>query len=376
MRSQKDPPSPRYFRIFVARPGVDWKLRCRRRANRLRVSALCSAVLGVFHVAVVAGSAAIAPVISAIPDQVTYEDEPILHVPFTVWDADTPLEQLRFSTVFSFTNNIVIGGTGSNRWLSIYPPLDSFGLASVSITVSDETGLRATASFHVQVNPLNDAPRFSSIPDQTALKGQGALSVPFSVYDPDSQTSEIRLTAWSSRQTVANNSGLRLAAGTSPTSRTLVIALPTNGVAGSTAITIQADDHQSSNTVSFILNVLTPDFARSSNSIPAAADNFQPVWGDFNGDGLLDLLVSTTQIYTNAGNGSFSAGIQLTGGIVASNAAAADFDGDGNLDLLFAGGGTRRLFRNSGGTAPTFIEVPINWPVIPLAGSRLFWADM
>src|SRR6266536_3847175 len=57
------------------------------------------------------------PIISAIPDQVTFEDLPILRVPFTVWDADTPLDQLRFSSGIQFASgglridNIDFGGT-------------------------------------------------------------------------------------------------------------------------------------------------------------------------------------------------------------------------------------------------------------------------
>src|ERR1041385_7972516 len=43
-----------------------------------------------------AAQAAEPPILSAIPDQVTTEDEPILQVPFTVSDADSPLEQLRW----------------------------------------------------------------------------------------------------------------------------------------------------------------------------------------------------------------------------------------------------------------------------------------
>jgi len=105
-----------------------------------------------------------------------------------------------------------------------------------------------------------------------------------------------------------DNDGLRIIPGATSTNRNLLIAIPTNGVAGSTAITLQADDQQSSNTVSFVLNVQPPDFAPSGNSV-VVEEPFQPIWGDFNGDGLLDLVASTRQIYTNAGNGAFSAGI-------------------------------------------------------------------
>jgi len=49
-------------------------------------------LLGLLLLGTAAGRAGVAPVISAIPDQVTFEDVPILRVPFTVWDADTPLD--------------------------------------------------------------------------------------------------------------------------------------------------------------------------------------------------------------------------------------------------------------------------------------------
>src|SRR5207247_6103195 len=124
------------------------------------------------------------------------------------------------------------------------------------------------------------------------------------------------------------------------------------------------------------LNVQPPDFARSSNSIPAGGEGFTPVWGDFNGDGLLDLVVSPAQIYLNRGGGLFSAGIQLPGGTVASGADAADFDGDGNLDLLFYGVGNPRLLRNSGGPVPTFSEVPLNVRPGTIYRGRVLWADM
>ena len=327
--------------------------------------------------------AALAPVISAIPDQFTLEDEPILEVPFTVSDPDTTVSQLRFSTLFSFDgrnssrDNIVITGTGTNRWLSIYPLPNLSGLAQASITVLDPTGLSATAGFRVQVNPVNDPPRLSAIPDQAALRGQGTLSVPFLVSDAETNAASILLTAWSSRQSVVNNAGLRIVQGTFITNRTLQVTLSSTGSVGSTAITIQADDRQGSNTVSFVLNVHPPEFGRSSNSITWTAASFQPVWGDFNGDGLLDLVASTSSIQTNRGKGLFSQGIPLPFGVSASSAAAADYDGDSDLDLLLYGTTTiPRLLRNNGAASPTFSDVSTNWGLLQAYRGPLVWTDM
>src|SRR5205809_3743824 len=101
------PHTHRYPLLDLALSNVD-------RLDRLRVSAgrkaqhhpgvMAVAVLLCVFVSRFGGEAraAVAPVVSSIPDQVTDEDEPILHVPFTVWDADTPPDQLRFSAYAYF----------------------------------------------------------------------------------------------------------------------------------------------------------------------------------------------------------------------------------------------------------------------------------
>src|SRR6266566_5872807 len=213
MRMRDDPHRRFSFPISRSNTCADRGTCSRHKANCSHGAPMVLAVLCAFLplFGACAARAAVAPIISAVPDQVANEYEPILDVPFTVWDPDTPVNQLRFSTFFSFNDrtssrdNIVISGTGTNRWLSIYPLPDAAGLAQASITVSDGTGLSATARFQVQVNPVNDPPRLSAIPNQTALKGQSTFSVPFLISDPDNNVATIRLTAWSSRQSVVNN---------------------------------------------------------------------------------------------------------------------------------------------------------------------------
>src|SRR5437667_1851983 len=135
---------------------------------------------------------------------------------------------------------------------------------------------------------------------------------------------------------------------------------------------VQSMTRLDTNRVSFILNVVEPEFARANSQLPPVQD-FQPAWGDFNGDGLLDLVVSPTQIWTNRGSGVLVPGIELPGGVGITGAVPADFDGDGNLDLLLLGG-SDRLLRNNGGNPPTFSEVPL--PARFFGGSQAFWADV
>ena len=66
--------------------------RCRAELRPLRDSVIVSACFCVLVsiVGAVIARGAVAPTISPIPDQITLEDEPILRVPFTIQDADTP----------------------------------------------------------------------------------------------------------------------------------------------------------------------------------------------------------------------------------------------------------------------------------------------
>ncbi|MCC7263330.1 MAG: VCBS repeat-containing protein, partial [Candidatus Latescibacteria bacterium] len=83
-------------------------------------------------------------------------------------------------------------------------------------------------------------------------------------------------------------------------------------------------------------------------------------WGDYDGDGDLDLYLTTrreNRLYRNNGNGRFtevaaSAGVDYSGG---SQALWGDYDGDGDLDLLILDEGLNLLYRNQGDG--TFVDV-------------------
>jgi len=96
--------------------------------------------------------------------------------------------------------------------------------------------------------------------------------------------------------------------------------------------------------------------------------------GDFNNDGNLDMAVSTASagssfafvtIFPGNGDGAFGSGVTLTSGALPSGIVAADFNGDGGLDLATANGTAVDQ-----GSA----TVLLNEPVIGLTPSSLTFA--
>jgi hypothetical protein len=122
-------------------------------------------------------------------------------------------------------------------------------------------------------------------------------------------------------------------------------------------------------------------FTNLSLSLPTFyADSV--VVGDLDNDGYLDILLSgfdnygrsTTQLWLNLGNGTFTnvaAGLPAIDG---TSLAVGDFDNDGNLDVLLTGYGTNNkpvLCRNLGNG--TFTNVNCGLPSI--GGGAVAWGD-
>src|SRR5262249_2130209 len=101
-------------------------------------------------------------------------------------------------------------------------------------------------------------------------------------------------------------------------------------------------------------------------------------WGDYDGDGDLDLATiagSGGKLFRNDGNRQF---ISIAAGFQPLNyasAAWADMDGDGDLDLLttgsYAGQYHAYLYRNDGHDTFTLLTTSI----VPLAYGSLAWGD-
>jgi hypothetical protein len=97
------------------------------------------------------------PAISAIGNQVIEQDTSTTAIPFTVGDIDNAADSLTVGGVSSNltlvpNENIVFGGSGSNRTVTVSPAAGQNGMALITVTVSDGT-LSTNTSFLVTVTP-------------------------------------------------------------------------------------------------------------------------------------------------------------------------------------------------------------------------------
>jgi VCBS repeat-containing protein len=134
------------------------------------------------------------PTITAVEDQTIDEDTATGAIAFTVGDVETEAGSLTLSGSSSNealvpVSNIVFGGTGADRTVTVTPALDQFGNATITITVSDgEAGV--DESFLVVVNPVNDAPVIEgSVPDQTKDEDAPSWTLDLTPFESDVEDS-------------------------------------------------------------------------------------------------------------------------------------------------------------------------------------------
>lgn len=125
------------------------------------------------------------PTISSIANQTATAGAPLGPISFTVNDAETPADNLIITAITSNgavipPANIVLGGSGTNRTVTINTPAGVIGSSTITLVVTDIGGLSAQSSFLVEVPaPPGTAPALLVVGSDSGRKGQ------VNVYNPN-----------------------------------------------------------------------------------------------------------------------------------------------------------------------------------------------
>ena len=199
------------------------------------------------------------PSISPPANQTISEGDATGVLPFTVRDVETPVATLTVTASSSNPGlvpnaNILLGGTGTNRALTITPLPSQFGATTITLTVSDGTGGTNSTNFVVNVTPLNDAPEISAIADLVTSEDTPTGAIPFTVGDVETPAASLVVTGESSNLLLVPNANIRF--GGSGTNRTVTVTPATNQF-GSAMITVTLRDAEGlAVNSSFVLTVI------------------------------------------------------------------------------------------------------------------------
>ena len=236
----------------------------------------------------------------------------------------------------------------------------------------------------------NSRPTISPIADQYIAPGTNTPSAPIAcaVGDAETDAGNLVLSVRSSNTNVVALANVVF--GGSGSNRTVRIVARTNGIS---FITITVTDAQGA-FVNDYFTVHAEQFTQLSNNLVQVQNSFI-VWGDYNNDGRLDVLIAgatngntgspfpfplqpVTQLYRNDGNGVFTPVVTGLPGVTRGSAAWGDFNNDGYLDLILTGttnnatsGALSRIYRNNGDG--TFTDLGAGLPGV--YSGAVAWGD-
>lgn len=229
-----------------------------------------------------------APGISPIAEQTTPENVPI-DVAFTVSDDETGPQDLIITAVSDNpilvpSGAMVINGSGADRTLTVTPAADQYGVATITLTVSEGNSpgaLTAQTDFVLEIVEVNAPPTIEPIGDQTT-SWLSPITFPITIGDRETPAEQLELVGTSINQELVEDRNI-VFGGTGP-ARTVTIT-PNSFVTGNVAISItvwDGGDSEGNNRLSaeagFTLTIeffFLPDNAElsSGKTIVAGLDN-------------------------------------------------------------------------------------------------------
>ncbi|MEO5912995.1 MAG: autotransporter-associated beta strand repeat-containing protein [Luteolibacter sp.] len=293
------------------------------------------------------------PTISDITNRTVSGNADTGAIAFTVGDTETTAANLTISAASSNAalvpvENIVFGGTGASRTVTITPASNQPGTSTITITVTDADGGQKSDAFALTVNatPVINGPGDRAINVNT---NTGAIA--FTIADAETSSASLTVSGSSSNTTLVPNANIVF--GGSGTNRTVTVT-PAANKAGTTEIVISAGDGTGTSTASFFLSVLDTSQALWTAAGTASALDWTNGSNWFSGS------------QPQSGNSTtltYLAGTTLPAGtIVSNNNAATPFTLNsltlsgtgpaGGAGLVNLSGGTLAFATAGDGTAP------------------------
>lgn len=211
------------------------------------------------------------PVISSIPAQTTKKNQDSDIISFTVFDAQTPVEQLVVTasadnpTLVPTANVQFAPITGGTRQLIIRPAQNQSGSANITLTVKDSDNNTATTSFKLTV--LGESPTISVITTPQEVQKGGTIGpIAFTVGDAETFPGFLSVNKKSSNTAFVPESIIVI--GGSGANRTVTVG-PIGNAEGQSTVTLTVQDAEGlTNAVSFLVTTpVTPNDAPTISTI-------------------------------------------------------------------------------------------------------------
>ncbi|CAD5981343.1 Mucin-5AC [Planktothrix tepida] len=202
------------------------------------------------------------PTISDITAQTTNEDTATAAIPFTIGDDQTPVADLQVTFTSSNTTlvpaaNIALGGSGSDRTLTVTPAANLAGSSDITVTVTDGSNQATSDTFTLTVNPVNDLPTITDIANQTTAQNTATAALPFTIGDVETPVADLQVAVTSDNSTLVPNTNIAL--GGAGSDRTLTVT-PADNQSGTANITVTVTDADGGTaTDTFALTVEAPN---------------------------------------------------------------------------------------------------------------------
>jgi hypothetical protein len=198
------------------------------------------------------------PTISDVANLAIDEDTSTGPLAVTVGDPDTAVGSLTLTGTSSDQTlipnaNIVVGGSGANRTVTVTPAPNQFGgPVTITLTVSDGSG-SAVDTFTITINAVNDAPTVTAIGDQVIDEDTSTAPLAFTIGDLETPVASLTVTASSSDTTLIPNANVVI--GGAGASRTVTVTPAANQFGGPVTITISVGDGTNTTIETFTVTV-------------------------------------------------------------------------------------------------------------------------